>query len=264
MASPKYRFTTFDLDSCLEMAKAVHDNGALLSSAELAAHLGYKSDNNGSFNTRLANARLFGLVTGPSSALTTTPRSLAILHPDYPVAAARARLEAFESVPLYKAVLDQYHGQPLPDETGMRNALTTRWEITPERAQMVLARMMDSAEQASLFRTAGNRSRMIRPTLPSGDGPPLHQTPPPHSEDHHGDAGGGGHDKNSGVRVNKVIDGALDMLPDERQWDEENLSLWLRFFEDALRIYYKIPRHPTPGSSNGAGTSRPQEEVVGT
>jgi hypothetical protein len=261
MASPKYRFTSFDLDSCLEVAKAIHDHGGRLSSAELAARLNYKSDNNGSFNTRLANARLFGLVTGTAAALSTTPLSIAILDPDYPVAAAHARLAAFESVPLFKAVLEHFHGQQLPDESGMRTALTTQFEITTEKAQMVLARLMESAEQAGLFRTTNNRSRMIRPTLPSADVPVTQPEPPaPHFEN---DRNGSTGDRDRvGVRTNKMIDGALDMLPDERTWDEASLGLWLRFFEGALRVYYKIPESTAPGSSNGARTHRPHEEVA--
>lgn len=242
MASPAYRFTTFDLNSCIELARIVQDNGGRLSSAELARLAGYRSDNNGSFNTRLANARLFGLLDGASSALEPSPRLLDIIHPDFASTEIRARIAAFEAVPLFKAVLDQYHGRPLPDEGGLRNALTTRWQITPEKAPSVLARLMDSAEQAGLFQVAGNRTTMIRPTIHDsspGQSAPRDEIRPASHEPDEMQAKG---TPLSGARANKVIDGALDLLPSEQSWDEDSLRLWMHFFEDALRLYYKLPR----------------------
>jgi hypothetical protein len=246
MASPAYRFTTFDLNSCVDLARLVQDNGGRLSSAELARLAGYRSDNNGSFNTRLANARLFGLLEGPSSALEPTSRLLDIIHPDFPATETAARIVAFEAVPLFKAVLDQYHGRPLPDDAGLRNALTTRWQISSEKATSVLARLMDSAEQAGLFQVAGNRTTMIRPTLHG-----LTATQPVRADHSTTLLDGASRSETSpvgtsGARVNKVIDGALDMLPADQSWDEDSLRLWLRFFEDALRLYYRLPKRSQP------------------
>lgn len=248
MATPQYRFTSYDLDTCIEMAKAIQDGGGQLSAAALAHRLGYKSEVNGSFNTKLANARLFGLVEGVASALRPTQRALAILHPDYPAVADRARLEAFESVPLFSAVLDEYHGQPLPDETGLRNALTTRWQILPEKVAMVSGRLLDSAEQAGLFKVAGSRTKMIRPTFNGGAGatPPkaehkIQEKPPPPPAS----------PPATGARASKIIDGVLDMLPTTDTWNEQELTQWLAFFENALRLYYKLPSGAAPSGRAG-------------
>ena len=230
MTSPPFRFTIFDLDSCLAVAKAVDAGGGVLSSAALADRLGYKSDVNGSFRTRLANARLFGLLGGTSAVIEVSPRATSILHPDYPATAARARLEAFEDVPLYKAVLDYYHGRPLPDDAGLRNALTTRWNIHPDKSAVVLSRLIESAEQAGLFSTAGDRSKMIRPSFGS--------TPAAVEPESIAVVGVGGAASSvastiaatsgsaPGARDSKIIDGVLDMLPNE-EWDEQSLQLWL-------------------------------------
>lgn len=242
MAAPAFRFTMFDLTSCLQIPAMIHNQGGKLTNVELAQHLGYKSEVNGSFNTRLANARLFGLVEGSTAGLSASRRAIDILFPDVPATEARARIEAFESVPLYKAVLDQYHGQPLPDEKGMLNALTTRWDITAEKAPMVLARMMDSAEQAGLFSVAGGRTKMIRPTIGTVSTP---QATPPHGGGVHAvnpispGVGDGGGAKKS-VRHNKMIDGALDELPDDA-WSVAEMKQWLQFFESALRVVYRLP-----------------------
>jgi hypothetical protein len=240
MAAPAFRFTMFDLDSCLALPAVIHNNGGRLTTTELAQHLGYKSENNGSFNTRLGNARLFGLVDGTASGLAASKRALAILHPDFPETEMRARLEAFEAVPLYRAVLDQYHGQPLPDTPGMVNALTTRWAITADKAPMVLARMMDSADEAGLFSVAGNRTKMIRPTIAGNSG----SGGTPERDDSGGATGnvsaGNGDGGPTKVRANKMIDGVLDQLP-EGTWTEAEMRQWLRFFESALRVVYRLP-----------------------
>lgn len=240
MAAPTYRFCSFDLDTCVEVARAIHDGGGQLTTAELATRLGYKSHDNGSFNTRLANARLFGLVSGPSSAIRCTERAMEILHPDYPATAERARLEAFESVPLYSVVLAEYNGKPLPDEGGLRNALQGRWGITAEKTPSVLARMLDSAEQAGLFRTAGNRTRMVRPTINGGEvrvtrASDASATPPDLQVSVTSTA------QVDGARYNKLVDGALDMLP-PGDWNEQELAQWLQFFESALRVVYRLPK----------------------
>jgi len=258
MAPPPFRFTAYDLDSCIEVARVLKDRAGGPASADaLAIFLDYKGANNGAFLTRIANARLFGLIEGPSAALRPTKRALDILQPDYPETAARARLEAFEAVPLYKEFLDAYHGQTLPDETGMKNALETRWQVSQDKSSHVLARLLTSAEQAGLFRVAGNRSKMVRPPLVP-DAPK--QVPYAEDSGGGGRGSGGDHrdDQQQSVRDAKIIDGVLDMLPNEQTWDEASLRQWLQFFEDALRLYYKLPR---PVSATTSAPSPTNEGV---
>ena len=262
MAPPPFRFTAYDLDSCIEVARVLKDRAGGQASAEaLAVYLEYKGANNGAFLTRIANARLFGLVDGPSSALRLSKRAQDILQPDYPETAARARLEAFEAVPLYKEVLNAYHGQMLPDDTGMKNALETRWGVSKDKSTQVFARLMSSAEQAGLFKVAGNRSKMVRPPL---SGSPEPSASSAFSGVNDGTSGGEGHGhhphghhphQQEGVRATKLIDGVLDMLPNEQEWDEASLTHWLRFFEDALRLYYKLPR-PVPPQNGAVAPTR--------
>ena len=167
MVSPPYRFVSYDLDASIEVAEKLWANrgDGAASNNELAVLLGYSSANNGAFLTRLANARLFQILEGPTSALRVSPLACRILHPEYPEEAAAARIEAFENVPLFKAVLDRYHGQVLPSESGFKNALQATFGINADKAGFVATRLLDSAEQAGLFSVAGDRSKMIRPTL---------------------------------------------------------------------------------------------------
>ncbi len=257
MAGPPLRFVSYDLDTSIDVAQKMWDNRAdgAASNNELAQLLGYSSVNNGAFLTRLANARLFGFLEGQTSALQVSELARRIIHPEYPEAEIAARIEAFENVPLFKAVLDRYHGQVLPNEKGLQNALCATFGINAEKASFVCVRLMDSAEQAGLFSVAGNRTKMIRPTLgpspsrgmptpQSKTGPTAPATTPsaPATDP-------------SSPRAQKVIDGVLDMLPTKDNCSEAELSQWLAFFESALRIFYGLPKPVAGSTPSGQGVS---------
>ncbi|MDO8731996.1 MAG: hypothetical protein Q7L55_05410 [Actinomycetota bacterium] len=243
MAAPTFKFTSFDLNQSVEVARILDEHGGLGSSHELAIWLGYSGTNNGSFLTRLANAKLFGFVEGPSSGIQATERGVNVIRPESIAMADRARLEAFESVPLYRAFLDHFHGQLLPDETGMRNALENRWEIQRDKSATVLTRLLDSAEQAGLFKVAGNRTKMVRPTFgrDSVTVPHAHVVKEPSSAAAEPIQQQEVYRRES-ARSHKLVDGALDLLPDiGGTWDENQLRQWLSFLESALRVVYKLP-----------------------
>lgn len=239
MSGPPFKFTSYDLDSCVQVARVLHSKGGSASADELAVWLGY-SGKNGSFLTRLANAKLFGLVEGPAGSLRPTVRALDILSPDYPASEVRAKLAAFEDVPLFKVVLDHYHGQPLPEEAGLKNALENRWGISSEKSAFVLSKLLDSAEQAGLFQTTGNRSKMIKPSFERSNVMP---GPSPSDPGELGKHQGGA--SRSGLN-SKLVEGALEMLPADT-WDEEGLTQWLLLMEIALRVLYSLPKPGYPG-----------------
>ena len=224
------RFPVYDLNSALVVAERLQQRGGgTASTASLAEFLGYKSTNNGAFISRAAAARMFGLISGQGAAISVTDRALAILQPDYAATAERARLEAFDSVDLYRSVVDMYHGQQLPPDSGLLNTLETKFGIPKKHAPLALARLMSSAEQAGLFKIAGGRTKFIRPAI-SPVASTSTTTPAPTA------------DRPARPNV-KLIDGALEELPAPGDgWSQEGLSDWLALFEHVLRIVYKLPR----------------------
>jgi hypothetical protein len=255
MAAPAYRFVSYDLDSSIEVATVLWANkgDGPASNNELAQLLDYSSANNGAFLTRLANARLFGMLEGPTTALRVSGLARRILHPEYPDDERAARLEAFERVPLFKAVLDRYHGQVLPSEQGMKNTLQTTFSINEDKSAFVRTRLMDSAEQAGLFQVAGDRTKMIRPTMSSGPSTVPAASPEVNRPQQHVKAV---HDPST-PRSQKVIDGVLDMLPDKDDCTEDKLAQWLEFFESALRIFYGLPKPPRARVGDGTKEDLP-------
>jgi hypothetical protein len=269
MVSQKYKYAAYDLESSIEVARTLEQHGGSGSADELASWLGYKSKNNGAFLSRIASARLFGLVDGRSERLSPSALAISILRPDYPETAARARLTAFDNVPLNAEVLRHYQGHVLPDEQGLRNALQVKWNIDASRAGQVLARLMASAEQAGLFSIAGNRTKMIRPSAvgerqvePVERPYVLAEIEDPDDEDAQGD---GRRNQQPGLpppvtprpnspRANKLIDGVLDELPPlDESWKEDQLQQWLAFLESALRVVYRLPKPGAVTTANGGG-----------
>jgi hypothetical protein len=231
------RHPLYDLDQSLDVARQISErgSGATVSGDELAKLLDYSGVNNGAYLTRVSAARLFGLIEGRGAAIAVTDRAENILHPDYPATSDRARIDAFRSVPLYSAFLDAFRGRELPDEKGMQNALVSRFRISPKVARSVLLRLLATADQAGLFRIAGSRTRMIEPTF----GP----TPAAPAEVEKGAPEAAPPEREMPTRrFPKIIDGVLELMPSAPPWDPAEYSEWLTFFDQACRVYYRIPR----------------------
>lgn len=241
MATVSHRYPRYDLDSSLEVAHVLHEKGGRASSDELAAYLGYKSKENGAFLSRVAAARMFGLIDGGGGTFTVTQRAREILFPDFDSTRQRRLIEAFEAVPLFDAFFRRFGGTPLPPDEGMRNALVTQFGIKEDQAALALARLLDSAETAELFFPKGSRSKLVRPTItaptggaqngqgekpkPEGEG---FQTPEPEKPDT--------------SNFPKLIAGALEQLPDGHEWNEAEMNQWLQLIEMALRVVYRLPK----------------------
>lgn len=192
------RVPMYSLADSLAVAEAIHKKGGgSATNDQLAAFLGYKSANNGSYLSRVASARIFDFIGG-AGRLTITARAQSILMPVYQQDVKPALVKAFLDVPLYKAVYDEYHGKDLPTPFGMTNALRTRFGVAPSRVEAGLRALMESADQAGFFEVRGSRTQLIIPNLP--DAPP--RQPPTESSDQetpsegrNGGGGGGGDER---------------------------------------------------------------------
>ena len=74
MARSLYRSVTYGLDASLALAQVVAAAGGRTDVDTLASALSYSGVRNGAFLSRLANARLFGLVGGRSGEVVLTDR----------------------------------------------------------------------------------------------------------------------------------------------------------------------------------------------
>ncbi len=153
MARSRFRSVRYDLSAAVEVARLVDSAGGAVAGDILAPALGYSGTNNGAYLTRVANARLFGLVAGRGSRFEVTERGRRILSGDGPVAIT-ARREAFFSVPLFRAVADA-----AADRAGVLPDDLARWLVddfgeVAGKAQTVADRLIASAGEAGLLNRA--------------------------------------------------------------------------------------------------------------
>lgn len=157
-----------NLAQSIEVARIIHNEGGSLDRTQLAAKLNYSGTKNGTFLTRVSAAKIFGLVDQPpqSDIVRTTQRGIAIVAPISETDAQRAKLDAFMSVDLYQKVYAEYKGRELPADVGLANLFLNTYKLVPNRAAPAVKVMMESAEQAGLFRMTGTASRkMISPVV---------------------------------------------------------------------------------------------------
>ena len=152
MTRSRFRSVRYDLAAAVEVARMVDSAGGALAADILAPALGYSGTNNGTYLTRVANARLFGVVTGRGSRFEITDRGRRILAGVEP-GASTARREAFLAVPLFRAVVDAVaqNGGLLPDD--LAPWLEAEFGELDTKSQSVADRMIASASQAGLLRT---------------------------------------------------------------------------------------------------------------
>ena len=144
VARSRFRSVRYDLAAAVEVARLVDSAGGAVAGDILAPALGYSGTNNGAYLTRVANARLFGLVSGRGSRFEVTERGRRILAGDGPDALA-ARRDAFLSVPLFRAVADTATGAVTTSRTTWRRWLVDDFGEAATKAQTVADRLVASA-----------------------------------------------------------------------------------------------------------------------
>ena len=127
-------FPYYDLTKSIEVARIIHDvAGGSCDRAQLAPLLKYSGVNNGAFLTRVAAAKMFGLIEQDGERLRVTKRGLAVAAPVSDGDASRANHDAFLSVELFKKVFEKFNGQALPGEAGLTNLLLNEYKVVPDR-----------------------------------------------------------------------------------------------------------------------------------
>lgn len=214
------KFPYYDLADGVKVATVIHEKaGGVCDRAQLATLLGHKGINSGAFLTRVSAAKMFGLIEQTADfKFRLTQRGTAIVAPILDQLADQAKLDAFFAVDLFKKIYDQFHGTTLPPEIGLRNLVETTYQVVQERVVPTVRIMLDSAEYAGLFKTSGNRTKMV---IPLGTPGPV--VPPPQPAGRvesghlqHGNGGGGGGGTgggDDGGPIDSAILGLLRRLP---------------------------------------------------
>ena len=161
MARSLYRSVTYGLDASLALAQAVALSGGRTDAGTLASALSYSGVRNGAFLSRLANARLFGLVAGRSGQVVLTERGRHCLSAD-PAAHRVALAEACWAVPLFQRVLQDASGTELGDVDELAGVLETRFGEDSSKCRTTARVLLESAGRAGLLRSGKVDLSLVR------------------------------------------------------------------------------------------------------
>jgi hypothetical protein len=151
MARSLYRSVTYGLEASLAVAQTVAGAGGRTDVDSLASALSYSGVRNGAFLTRLANARLFGLVAGRSGQVVLTDRGRRCLSVD-PAVQGVALAEACWAIPLFHRVLEDASGRQLGDADELATVLEDRFGESSPKARTTARVLLESAQRAGLLR----------------------------------------------------------------------------------------------------------------
>jgi len=187
-----FKYPYYALADSVAVAQTIHAKGGGAATLdELAAHLNYAGVNNGAFKSRLAAARMFGLVEKSGDKFVITQLAQAILMPHYEWMPKEGLAKAFLSVELFARIYDEYKGKQLPPEFGLKNALKTMFGVAPPGVERAYRVLIESADTAGFFETrAGARTHLILPTINKGAATVAQQMSPD-AQTGGGDGGGG-------------------------------------------------------------------------
>ncbi len=123
--------------------------------------LSYSGVRNGAFLSRLANARLFGLVAGRSGQVLLTERGGRCLSAD-PAVHRVALAEACWAVPLFRRVLEDASGTRLGEVDELADVLETRFGEASSKSRTTARVLIESAGRAGLLRAGKVDLSLVR------------------------------------------------------------------------------------------------------
>lgn len=239
----------FDFSDAFQVPELINTRGGGVADLDqLAAWLNYKSTTSGTFASKLASARYFGLVSSTERGrVSISDRARTILAPVMPDDAVNAKAEAFLAVPLFKRLFDQFRGTALPPDVGLRNLFQHTYHIAPERVQQAVRVFKDSARQTGFFDSAPDRlirpSAMASSVAQSGAQTSEAEARAPVSENRRF-AGGGGNEGG----IHPAILGMLHELPAPGDpWTPSDQKGFLDAFIAMVKFIY-----PAKGEADGA------------
>lgn len=233
-------FPYLDLDSAIEVARAVYERSGYGSCDldELAAEM--KQVISGAFRLKTGTAKIFDVIDKDGrSSVKLTDIGKQIIS-DETVRAAK--VEAFMRVPLYAAVFDQYKGQKLPPMKALEREMA-KLGVAVKQADKARQAFERSARQAGFFEAGDDR--LVRPKiellnkLDTGDsedvaGQREKERERERERQRQNDQGGGGGPQDP------LIVGLVKRLPQAGAvWDVDARAAWLRLATSIFDVVYE-------------------------
>ncbi|WP_315731127.1 MULTISPECIES: hypothetical protein [unclassified Bradyrhizobium] len=162
-AQSSVAFPYMDLETGISVARALRDAGSIPLSRDQLAAVMKTTPGNGTFLTKLATARTFGLIANLQGKYELLELGHGIVSKDENRQRS-ARAEAFLTVPLYRRTYDEFKGKELPPKSGLENAFIN-FGVAPKQAYNARLAFEKSANQAGFF--SAGPERLVAPILSS-------------------------------------------------------------------------------------------------
>jgi len=242
-------FPYMDLDTGISVAQAIMSAGGIALTRDQLAGVMKMAAGSGTFITKTATARIFGLIATVQGKYELTNLGFAIIDNDEN-SQRTAKAEAFLTVPLYRRTYEEFKGKQLPPRSGLEQAFA-KFGVSPKQTYNARLAFDKSALQAGFF-PAGT-DRLIEPILrgplgPTGPASPTGPTPyptgPTGPTGPSGPSAGGLHERmaadlpvrpprfyggGDGLDLDQLIVGLLRRLPKSgEEWGAEKRARWLQ------------------------------------
>ena len=238
----RYAFPYYDLETAIQVAKALHDRaGGKASWVQLASYLGHKDEFSGAFRAKVWSTKLFGLVRIESKIVSATPLGEQLASTRTGLQRDRRLAEAFLNVPLFREVYKRYEDSTLPStREGLKKALQETFGVSPRLVSLALKSLEASAEQAGF--KGQDPNRLIHP-VPIGLVERDISEEPKAEEEKMTLAGA----PRVGITrevamlegIHPAISGFLQELPSrEERWTEDERQRWLDAFTAMIKALY--------------------------
>lgn len=224
-------FPYLPLDDSVEVAKAVHTvGGQTCQWDQLAAQL-QNSATSGGFRMRMQTAKMYGFLTYDRGTVTLLPLGTRICDPEQEKA---ARAESFLTVPLYKAIYEQFKNGTLPPTSGLETAMVGLG-VAPKQKEKARQVFQRSATQACFF--AFGTNKLVMPSTKASSAPVVtieEEQEEPELEKKK--------KKEEPEREHRhpLIEGLLKELPEpQSEWTTEDRKKWLEMASTIFNVIYK-------------------------
>jgi hypothetical protein len=222
-------FPYMDLKSSIELAEAIHANvGHGGCDDDQLAAWSKQSAKSSTFRVQIYAARTFGLLAGEGRKHWLTELGQAVVDPKR---AREAKVTAFLTVPLYKAIYEKYKGGVIPPAAALERDIAGLG-VAPKQKDKARQVFERSADQAGFFEHG--KDRLVAPGIQPGRDEPKLEEPTKRN------GGGGGGDDSGDTGVDPIIKGLLVRLPKSGDvWPEADRKLWLQLLEGSFKLIYK-------------------------
>jgi hypothetical protein len=227
-----------DMESAVSVARAMLQGGGVALSRDQLAGVMNQSAGSGAFVTKLATARIFGLVVSNNGKFELTNIGFEVLDSDVNRQKA-ARAAAFLNVPLFKKVYEEFRGRQLPPRPHGLEQAFVRFGVASKQKTNARLAFDKSASQAGFF--PNGQDRLIEPILSGGGRPQDRARQSDEVEEDTVSASEplyGASSRTEGLHP--FVQGLLDTLPEpQTNWTVEGRAKWLQAAANIFDLIYK-------------------------